>query len=135
MPATSTGLPRFHFLLQPLTVLIKQTRQAVCAIKQSILLRCLWLKVLISKVILSIIIMSVNYGRKMFYNVGPWLLRNSQPAFSSSPSKQQRQNQWLRNQQRLPAFFSWNGRFKFWREKVFLCWAKSSCLAPTLGVT
>ncbi len=29
------------FLLRPLTVLMKQTRQAVCAIKQSILLRCL----------------------------------------------------------------------------------------------
>jgi hypothetical protein len=36
--------PVFHgfFLLQPLTVLTKQTRQVVCAIKQSILLRCLW---------------------------------------------------------------------------------------------
>jgi hypothetical protein len=31
----------FFFLLWPLTVLMKQTRQAVCAIKQSILLRCL----------------------------------------------------------------------------------------------
>ncbi len=30
------------FLLWPLTVLIKQTRQAVRSIKQSILLRCLW---------------------------------------------------------------------------------------------
>ena len=30
------------FLLRPLTVLMKQTRQAVCAIKQYILLRCLW---------------------------------------------------------------------------------------------
>ncbi len=30
------------FLLQPLTVLMKQTRQAVCAIKQTILLRCVW---------------------------------------------------------------------------------------------
>ncbi len=37
-------LPRHFllFLLQPLTVLMKQTKQAVCAIKQSILLRCLW---------------------------------------------------------------------------------------------
>ncbi len=31
------------FLLQPLTVLMKQTRQVVCTFKQSILLRCLWL--------------------------------------------------------------------------------------------
>jgi len=30
------------FLLWPLTVLMKQTRQAVRAIKQSRLLRCLW---------------------------------------------------------------------------------------------
>ncbi len=30
------------FLLWPLTVLMKQTRQAVCTFKQSILLRCLW---------------------------------------------------------------------------------------------
>ncbi len=34
----------FFFLLWPLTVLIKQTRQVVCAVKQSILLRCLWLE-------------------------------------------------------------------------------------------
>jgi hypothetical protein len=45
VPATSAGLPRvsfffsFHFLLlQPLTVLMKQTRQAVRAVKQSIFL-------------------------------------------------------------------------------------------------
>ncbi len=45
VPATSTGLPRvsvfFSFLfllLRPFTVLMKQTRQAVCAIKQSIFL-------------------------------------------------------------------------------------------------
>jgi hypothetical protein len=45
VPATSTCLNRllFFFLLQPLTVLMKQTRQAVRAVKQSILLRCLWL--------------------------------------------------------------------------------------------
>ncbi len=43
VPATSAGLPRvsfffsFLFLLQwPFTLLIKQTRQAVCAVKQSI---------------------------------------------------------------------------------------------------
>jgi hypothetical protein len=30
------------FLLRPLTVLMKQTRQAGHAVKQSILLRCLW---------------------------------------------------------------------------------------------
>jgi hypothetical protein len=42
VPATSANLQRLLFLLRPLTVLIKQTRQAVRAIKQSILLRCLW---------------------------------------------------------------------------------------------
>ncbi len=41
VPATRAGLPKL-FLLQPLTVLMKQTRQAVCTIKQSILLSCLW---------------------------------------------------------------------------------------------
>jgi len=45
VPATSAGLPRVSFffsflylLLQPLTVQMKQTRQAVHAIKQSIFL-------------------------------------------------------------------------------------------------
>ncbi len=33
----------FYFLLRPLTVLMKQTRQAVRAVQQSILLRCIWL--------------------------------------------------------------------------------------------
>ncbi len=42
VPATSAHLPRLLFLLQPLRVLMKQTRQVVLAIKQSILLRCLW---------------------------------------------------------------------------------------------
>ncbi len=44
VPATSaTFLAFFLFFLRwPLTVLMKQTRQAVCAVKQSILLRCLW---------------------------------------------------------------------------------------------
>jgi hypothetical protein len=42
VPATSSGPPRLLFLLQKLTVLMRQTKQAVCAIKQSILLRCLW---------------------------------------------------------------------------------------------
>jgi hypothetical protein len=42
VPATSAGLPRLLFLLRPLTVLMKQTRQVVRAIGQSILLRCLW---------------------------------------------------------------------------------------------
>jgi hypothetical protein len=42
VPATSARLQRLLFLLQPLTELMKQTRQAVHAIKQSILLRCLW---------------------------------------------------------------------------------------------
>jgi hypothetical protein len=43
VPATSASLPRLLFLLRPLTVLMKQTRQVVCDIKQSILLRCLCL--------------------------------------------------------------------------------------------
>ncbi len=42
VPATSACLPRLLFLLRPLTVLMKQTRQAVCAIKQYFLLRCRW---------------------------------------------------------------------------------------------
>jgi hypothetical protein len=37
--ATSAHLQRLLFLLWPLTVLMKQTRQAVCTVKQSILLR------------------------------------------------------------------------------------------------
>jgi hypothetical protein len=42
VPATYACLNRLLFLLRPLIVLKKQTRQAVCAVKQSILLRCLW---------------------------------------------------------------------------------------------
>ncbi len=41
--ASSAGLPRLLFLMWPLTVLMKQTKQAVHAIKQSMLLRCLCL--------------------------------------------------------------------------------------------
>jgi len=36
VPATSVGLNRLLFLLQPLTVLMNKTRQAVHALKQSI---------------------------------------------------------------------------------------------------
>ncbi len=36
VPATSAGLPMLLFLMRLLTVLMKQTRQAVCAIKQSL---------------------------------------------------------------------------------------------------
>jgi hypothetical protein len=43
VPATNAGLPRLLFLLRPLAVLMKQTRQAVCAVKLSALLRWLWL--------------------------------------------------------------------------------------------
>ncbi len=48
VPTTSASLNRrlfflYLFLLRPLTVLMNQTRQAVRAIKQSILLRCLWM--------------------------------------------------------------------------------------------
>ncbi len=39
VPTTNTTF--LAFFLLPLTVLMKQTRQAVCGIKQSILLRCL----------------------------------------------------------------------------------------------
>jgi len=44
VPATSATFLAFFsfFLLWPLTELMKQTRQAVCAIKQSRFLRCLW---------------------------------------------------------------------------------------------
>ncbi len=46
VPAINASLKRLSklllLLLQPLTVLMKQTRKAVRAIKQSILLRCLW---------------------------------------------------------------------------------------------
>jgi hypothetical protein len=50
VPATSATFLAFFlfFLLWLLTVLMKQTRQAVCAIKQSILLRCLWCSVSVS---------------------------------------------------------------------------------------
>ncbi len=41
VPTTSAGLPRLLFVKRPLTELMKQTRQAGCAIEQSILLRCL----------------------------------------------------------------------------------------------
>ncbi len=43
VPATSSGLSRlfFLFLRWPLTVLMKQTRQAVRAFKQSTILRCI----------------------------------------------------------------------------------------------
>ena len=43
VPATTVSFQGFFFLLLPLTVLMKQTRHAVRAIKQSILLRCLGL--------------------------------------------------------------------------------------------
>ncbi len=50
VPAISTTFLAFFlfFLLWVLAVLMKQTRQAVCAIKQSILLRCLWLKLFLT---------------------------------------------------------------------------------------
>ena len=47
VPATSAAhnwLLFFLFLLRPFTVLMKQTRQVVCAVKQSIFLRCLWFR-------------------------------------------------------------------------------------------
>ncbi len=40
--ATVLALFFFSFLLQPLPALMRQTRQAVCSINQSIFLRCLW---------------------------------------------------------------------------------------------
>jgi hypothetical protein len=49
VPATRAGLYGllfflYLFLLWPLTVPMKQTRQEVCTIKQSMLLRCLWVE-------------------------------------------------------------------------------------------
>ncbi len=44
VPATVASFNRLLFLLRALTVLMKQTRQAVVAVKQSTLLRCLWKK-------------------------------------------------------------------------------------------
>jgi len=41
-PATSATFFLFSFLLQPLKGLMRQTRQALGAINQSIFLRCLW---------------------------------------------------------------------------------------------
>jgi hypothetical protein len=45
----------FSFLLQLLTVIMKQTRQAVHDVKQSILLRCLWLSLKYYVSVLSVI--------------------------------------------------------------------------------
>ncbi len=42
MPGTSVAHNRLLFLLRPFTVLMKQTRQVVFTVKQSIFLRCLW---------------------------------------------------------------------------------------------
>ncbi len=49
MPATSVDSSKalFAFLLRPLTVLMRQTRQAVGAINQSIFRRCLWASLII----------------------------------------------------------------------------------------
>jgi hypothetical protein len=54
-PLLAPVLIGFFFLLQPLTVLMKQTRQAVGAIKQSILLRCPWLSLKYYASVLSVI--------------------------------------------------------------------------------
>ncbi len=64
--STSTGLQRLLFLLRPLTVLMKQTRQAVHTIKQSILLRCLWFK--------------STFNMLTLLNLAPWLLQQSTEA-------------------------------------------------------
>ncbi len=48
VPVTSAGLPWLLFLMRPLTVLMKQTRQVGRAIKQSIFLRCLWSTVILA---------------------------------------------------------------------------------------
>jgi hypothetical protein len=44
VPAISAAILAFFlsFLLQPLTVLLRQTRQAIHAINQPIFLKCLW---------------------------------------------------------------------------------------------
>jgi hypothetical protein len=49
VPATCVGLNRLLFLLRPLTVLMKKTRQAVLVIKQSKLVRCLWIEDILSQ--------------------------------------------------------------------------------------
>jgi hypothetical protein len=61
VPATSASLNRLLFLLRPLTVLMKQ---AVRAVKQSILLRCLWQMVGILKVPSSPVFFEEKTGRK-----------------------------------------------------------------------
>ncbi len=69
VPATSAGLPRVSFffsflslLLQPLTVLMKQTRQALRAIKQSIYLDVYGYDTVIVMATLTIIIIIYSIG-------------------------------------------------------------------------
>ncbi len=60
MPTTSACLPRLLFLLQPLTVLMKQTRQAVRAIKQSILLSIQWIAATVYVVVvINVVVVAV----------------------------------------------------------------------------
>jgi hypothetical protein len=84
-PATSAADNRllfFLFLLCPFTVLMKQTRQAVRAIKQSIFLdvyaptpSCFVYKQVNAQPYLGLLPslgkLLKNYGRKMFYCTGP----------------------------------------------------------------
>ncbi len=63
------------FLLQPLTVLMKHTRQVVRAIKQSILLRCLWMwqnEIIIGNAF-WLLTLWIAKGCKKFYCTDPCL--------------------------------------------------------------
>jgi hypothetical protein len=62
VPATSASLSRLLFLRWPLTVLMKQTRQAVHAFKQSILLKCLCLHATIFMVAYTYLGLVVQQG-------------------------------------------------------------------------
>jgi len=66
VPATSAALSRLLFLQRPWTVLIKQTRQAVHAFKQSILLWCLCLP---RTNTLAYFGMSTSDNKETFHNI------------------------------------------------------------------
>jgi hypothetical protein len=73
VPATSAGLNRllyfFFFLWWQLTVLMKQTRQAVCAVKQTILLRCVWGRLRIVDLLLLSSLYQLLFSLKTFCTI------------------------------------------------------------------
>jgi hypothetical protein len=72
VPTTSTRLPRLlfpSFWMQPLTVLMKQTWQAVCTIKQSIYLDVYGVNTPSKKCFLLIVDFSTIYFHNKFLNV------------------------------------------------------------------